>query len=164
MSFAKYLKKALLVGIRKPTKPTENSKSYDQDLCSAASTKSSRGLSMPAANQLSMHYFMRNRMRYGKSVIDQVVLLIQNTEESFKVKKKAADVFVDLTGAYDPVWHHGIIFKLLRLLPDKHMVRMILELVCNKNFTLNTSESKKSRLHSLRNNIPERLILAPLYS
>ena len=61
--------------------------------------------------------------------MNQVVLLTQNTEDSFEAKKKAGAVFVDLTAAYDTVWHRGLTCKLLRLLPDKHMVRMIMELV-----------------------------------
>ena len=63
-----------------------------------------------------------------KSTIDQVVLLTQNIENSFEAKKKAGAVFVDLTAAYDTVWHRGLACKLLRLLPDKHMVRLIMEL------------------------------------
>ena len=69
--------------------------------------------------------------RLGKSTIDQVVLLTQNFEDSFEAKKKASAVLVNLTAAYDTVWHCGLICKLLRLLPDKHMVRMIMELVQN---------------------------------
>ena len=62
--------------------------------------------------------------RHGKSTVDQVVLLTQNIEDSFEAKKKAGAVFVDLTAAYDIVWHRGLTCKLLRLLPDKQMVRM----------------------------------------
>ena len=40
--------------------------------------------------------------------VDQIVLLIQNIENSFEAKKKAGDVFVDLTAAYDTVWHRGL--------------------------------------------------------
>ena len=43
--------------------------------------------------------------------------------------KKAGIMVVDLIAAYDTVWHCGLTCKLLRLLPDKHMVQMILELV-----------------------------------
>ena len=45
--------------------------------------------------------------RHGKSTVDQVVLLTQNIEDSFKAKKKAGAVFVDLTAAYDTDWHRG---------------------------------------------------------
>ena len=69
--------------------------------------------------------------RREKSTVDQVVLLTQNIEDSFEAEKKAGAVFIDLTAAYDTVWHRGLTCKLLRILPDKHMVRMILELVRN---------------------------------
>ena len=74
--------------------------------------------------------------RRGKSTVDQVVLLTQNIEDSFEAKKKAGAVFIDLTAAYDTLWHCGLTCKLLRLLPDKHMVKMIMELVQNRSFTL----------------------------
>ena len=67
--------------------------------------------------------------RRGKSTVDQVVLPTQNIEDSFEAKKKVGAVFIDLTAAYDIIWYHGLTCKLLRLLPDKHMVRMIIELV-----------------------------------
>ena len=84
---------------------------------------------------------------------EDVVLLTQNIEDSFEAKKKAGAVFVDLTAAYCTVWHRGLTCKLLRLLPDKHMVRMIMELVQNRNFTLTTGDSKQSRLHRLKNSV-----------
>ena len=71
-------------------------------------------------------------------------------------------MFVDLTAAYDTVWHRGLICKLLRLLPDKHMVRMIMELVRNRSFTLTTGDSKQSRLRRLKNGVPQGSVLAPL--
>ena len=57
---------------------------------------------------------------------------------SFEAKKKAGAVFIYLRAAYDTVWHRGLTCKLLRLLPDKHMVKMIMELVRNRSFTLTT--------------------------
>ena len=100
--------------------------------------------------------------RRGKSTVDQVVLLTQNIEDSFEAKKKAGAVFIDLTAAYDPVWLRGLTCKLLRLLPDKHMVKMIMELVRNRSFTLTTGDSKQSRLRLLKNGVPQGSVLAPL--
>ena len=77
-----------------------------------------------------------------KSIVDQVVLLTQNIEDSFEAKKKAGAIFVNLTAAYDIVWNRGFTRKHLRLLQDKHMVRIIMELVRNKNFILTTGDSK----------------------
>ena len=75
---------------------------------------------------------------------------------------KAGAVFVDLTAAYDTVWHRGLTCKLLRLLPDKHMVQMIMELIRNRSFTLSIGDSKRSRLRCLRNGLPQGSVLAPL--
>ena len=60
------------------------------------------------------------------------------------------------------VWHHGLTCKLLRLLLDKHMVRMIMELVRNRSFTLSTGDSKQSKLRRLKSGVPQGLVLAPL--
>ena len=44
---------------------------------------------------------------HGRSAIDQATLLAQDIEKSFSPKNKAGAVFVDLTAAYDTVWHRG---------------------------------------------------------
>ena len=100
--------------------------------------------------------------RHGKSIVNKVVLLTQNIEDPFEAKKKAGAVFVNLTAAYDTVRHRDLTCKLLRLLSDKHMVRMIMELVQNRSFTFTTSDSKQSRLRHLKNSVPLGLVLAPL--
>ena len=93
--------------------------------------------------------------RHGKPIVNQVVLLTQNIEDSFEAKKKVGAVFVDLTAAYGIAWHRSLTCKLLRLLPDKHMVRNIMELVRNRSFTLTTGDSKPSRLRRLKNGVPQ---------
>ena len=86
--------------------------------------------------------------RRETSTVDQVVLLTQKIEDFFKAKKKVCAIFVDLTAAYHTVWHRGLTCKLLRLLPAKHMVKTIIELVRNQSFILTTGDSKQSRLRS----------------
>jgi len=71
-------------------------------------------------------------------------------------------VFDDLTASYDTVWHRGLTCKLLRLLPDRHMVCMIMEMVSNRSFTITTGNSKSSRLRRLKNGVPQGSVLAPL--
>ena len=78
--------------------------------------------------------------------MDQTVLLNQNIEDSFEAKKKAGAVFVNLTAVEDTVLHRDLTCKLLRLLPDKYTVRMIVELVRNRSFMVTIGDSKQSRL------------------
>ena len=47
--------------------------------------------------------------RRGKSILDQAVLMTQNIEGCFEVKRKAGAVFVDLTAIYDTAWPLGLI-------------------------------------------------------
>jgi len=71
-------------------------------------------------------------------------------------------VFVDLTAAYDSVWHRSLTCKLLQLLPDRHMVRMIIEMVGNRSFTLTIGNGKRNILRRLKNGVPKGSVLAPL--
>ena len=101
--------------------------------------------------------------RPERFTVNQTVLLTQNIEDSIEAKKKIGAVFVDLTAVYDTVWHRGLTCKLLKLLPDKHMVRMIMELVQNRSFTLTIGDSKRSRLRRLRNGLRQESVLAPIF-
>jgi len=100
--------------------------------------------------------------RHGRSTIDQVTLLTQDIDDNVSAEKKAGAVFVDLTAAYDSVWHRGLTCKLLQLLPDRHMFYTIREMVGNINFTLTTGNGTRSRLRRLKNGVPQGSVLAPL--
>ena len=76
---------------------------------------------------------------------------------------KPSAVFVDLTAAYDTVWHRGLTCKLLRVLLDKHMIRIIMDLVQKRRFTLTSGDSKQSRLCCLKNGASQGSILATLF-
>jgi len=66
-----------------------------------------------------------------------------------------------LTAAYDIVWHREVTGKLLRLLPDKHM---IMGMVSNGSFTLTIGNGQRSRLRRLNNGVPQGSVQAPYCS
>ena len=156
-------RRALLIVIPKPTKPVRDPKSYQPISLLRVPYKILERLIYARVEPLVDSLLPKEQagFRRGKSTVDQVVLLTQNIEDSFEAKKKAGAVFVDLTAAYDTVWHRGLTSKLLRLLPVKHMVRMIMELVRNRSFTLTTGDSKQSKLLRLKNGVPQESVLAP---
>ena len=153
-----------LVAIPKPAKPVGDPKSYGPISLLCVPYKILEALIYARVKPLIDPLLPKQQagFRRRKSTVDQVVLLTQNIKDSFEAKKKAGAVFIDLTAAYDTVWHRGLTCKLLRLLPDKHMIRMIMELVRNRSFTLTTGDSKQSRLRRLKNGVPQGLVLAPL--
>ena len=152
-----------MVAIQKPTKPVGDPKSYRPISLLYVPYKILERLIYARVEPLIDPSLPKEQARFrrGKSTVDQVVMLTQNIEDSFEAKKAGA-VFIDLTAAYDTIWHYGITCKLLRLLSDKHMVKMIMELVRNRSFTLTTGDSKQSRLRRLKNGIPQGSVLASL--
>ena len=164
LKIPKIWRRALVVAIPKPTKPVGDSKSYRPISLLCVPYKILERLIYARVEPLIDPLLPKEQagFRRGKSTVDQVVLLTQNIEDSFEARKKAGAVFIALTAAYDTVWHHGLTCKLQRLLPDKHMVKMIMELVRNRSFTLITGDCKQSRLRRLKNGVPQGSVLAPL--
>ena len=165
LKFPKVWRRALVVAIPKPSKPVEDPKSYRPISLLCVPYKIPEQLIYNRVKPIVDPLLPKEQagFRHGKFTVDQDILLTQNIEDSFKTKKKATAMFVDLTPAYDTVWHRGLICKLLRFLPDKHMNRMIMELVRNKSFTLITDDSKPSRLRRLKNGVPQGSVLALLF-
>ena len=118
----------VVVAILKPMKPVGDPKSYRPISLLCVPYKIPKRLIYARVKSLIDSLLLKEQagFRRGKSTVDQVALLTQNIEGFFEAKMKAGAVFVNLTAAYDTVWHRGLTFKLLRLLPDKHMVRMII--------------------------------------
>ena len=164
LKILKIWRRALVVAIPKPTKPVANPKNYRPISLFCVPYKIFERL-IYARVESSIDPLLPKEQagfRCRKSTLDQVVLLTQNIEDSFEAKKKAGAVFVNLTAAYYTVWNRGLTCKLLKLLPDKHMVRMIMELVRKRGFTLTTGDSKQSRLRRLKNGDPQGSFLAAL--
>jgi len=73
-------------------------------------------------------------LRFSRWKVDQVLQLCSITEDDFQPKQKTAVALVDLTAAYDTVWHQGLGLKVLRTVPDKHMVAFIMDRVARLAF------------------------------
>ncbi|KAL6491091.1 hypothetical protein MHYP_G00014360 [Metynnis hypsauchen] len=89
-------------------------------------------------------------------------MLPEDIEDSFQDNEKAGVVFLDLTATYDTLWHRGLHLKLLRTIPDWHMVRFIMEMLVNRNFIVYTSDGQTSSLRRLKNGVPQGSILSPV--
>jgi len=134
----KIWRRALIVAIPKPEKPPGDPKSYRPVSLLCVRFKILERLIYGRVETITHPLLPREQagFRHGRSAVDQATLLTQDIEDSFSAEKNAVAVFVDLTAAYDTVWHRGLTCKLLRLLPDRHMVHMMMEMVSNRSFTL----------------------------
>ena len=56
--------------------------------------------------------------RPNRSCCEQVLALTTYIEKGFQTKKKSFVMFVDLSAAYDKVWKHGLLYKLIHSIPS----------------------------------------------
>ena len=160
----KVWRRATVIALPKPNKPTDDPKSYRPISLLCIPYKLLERLIHARINPIIDPQLPHEQagFRQGRSTVDQVILLTQDIEDTYENREKAGAVIVDLTAAYDTVWHRGLTAKLLRLLPDRNMVRCILNLISNRSFVLKTSDGQQSRLRRLNNGVLQGSVLAPL--
>ena len=105
--------------------------------------------------------------RSNKVAFEEVALLSNRLSNWLVILKRAMreDVrwVVDLTAAYDTVWHQGLALKLLQTIPDRHLVCFIIDIIANRSFILKTSDRQCSRLWRLKNGVSQGSTLAPMF-
>ena len=84
----------------------------------------------------------------------------QWTQRYRSFRNKCGAVFVDLSAAHDTVWHRGLALKMLQLIPNKHMVRFIRELITNRSFKLYFGKDS-SKTYTIKNGVPRGSVLVP---
>jgi len=97
--------------------------------------------------------------RKGRNTCDQVLALTTFIENGFQENLKTGAVFLDLTAAYDTVWHKGLLVKLARSLPSwvAHTVELLLK---DRQFRVHFGDNK-STWRKQPNGLPQGSVLAP---
>ena len=80
-------------------------------------------------------------------------------ENGFQRQLKTGAVFLDLTAAYDTVWHTGLLVKVCRCLPI-WFVRLVELLLRNRRFRVHMGDDT-SRWRNQHNGLPQGSVLAP---
>ena len=91
---------------------------------------------------------------------DQVAALTTHIENGFQQKLKTGTVFLDLTAAYDIIWHTALLVKLSRFM-EPWFVQLVELLLKNRRFRVYVGISTSSwRLQN--NGLPQGSVLAPI--
>jgi len=77
--------------------------------------------------------------RRGRCTINQVTALTTYIENGFQKNLKTGAVFLDLTAAYDTIWHTGLLAKLSQCLPS-WVVQTIELLLRNRRFRVHMGD------------------------
>ena len=137
----KIWRRATVVTIIKPNKPAYDPKSYRTISLMCVPYKILERLILARINLVIEPQLPSEQagFRLGRSTIQQVLKLTWEIEKSFENGYKAGAVIVDLTAAYDTICRQGLALKLLRTIPDRHMMRIIMNILSNRSFKLKTS-------------------------
>ena len=137
----KIWRRATVVAILKPNKPADDPKSYRPISLLCVFYKILERLILARINPVIEPQLPTQQagFRQGRSTVQQILKLTCEIEKSFENGYKAGAVMVDLTAAYDTVWHQGLALKLLRTIPDHHLVRFIMTILSNSKPALDKS-------------------------
>ncbi len=163
----KIWREATIISLPKPNKPRDDPKSYRPISLLCVPFKLLERMILARLEPIIDPQLPNEQagFRRGRSTVHQVVKLTNDIENCFEKGHKAEIILVDLTAAYDMVWHQGLTLKLLRMIPYRHIVRFICNILANRSFVLKTSSDQTSRPRRLRNTSTLRTsALALVYS
>ena len=96
----------------------------------------------------------------GHSTIDQVHRLTDVIEKTLESKKVCAAVFLDVSQAFDRVWHQGLIKKIRNFLPESH-VCIIESYLTDRTFRVK-QKSNYSAIKKIGASVPQGSSISPL--
>ena len=142
ISIPKIWRKATVIALPKPNKPVDDLRSYRPISLLCVPYKLLERLLLLRLKRIVDPQLPDHQagFRRGRSTVQQMVKLTDDIEACFEEKQKAGLVLVDLTADYDSVWHQGLTLKLLRVVPDRQMVRFIINIPSNRSIKLKASD------------------------
>ena len=97
--------------------------------------------------------------RSGRSTQDQVLALTTYIENGYQQGLKTGAVFLDLTAAYDTVWHKGLLVKISKVLP-RWAVDIVELLLQQRRFLVHMGVTCSS-WRMQKNGLPQGSVLTP---
>lgn len=157
------MKSAKIIALLKPGRPNDQPKSYRPIALLSMLYKLLERLLYNRISHTILQYIPVEQagFRPNRSCVDQVLSLTTFIEASFQKKQKTSAVFIDLTAAYDTVWRHGIIYKLLQVVPCLKIGNLLNSMLSNRSFQV-VMGNKISPPRKLNNGLPQGSVLAPL--
>lgn len=94
------------------------------------------------------------------STIEQVHRIVNEINRSFEEKKYCSAVFLDISQAFDKVWHEGLFFKLKKLLPHP-FYELIRSYLSGRMFFVKQNNDF-SQIYEINAGVPQGSVLGPL--
>ena len=98
--------------------------------------------------------------RKDRQTRDNLLYLIQTAQQGFNSEKKTLAVFFDIAGAFDKVWHQGLIYKLFMIKVPYYLIKIIANFLGGRTFVVKI-EGKVSSVRSIICGVPQGGVLSP---
>lgn len=98
------------------------------------------------------------RERHG--TVEQVHRLVKIINRTFENKEYCSAAFLDISQAFDRVWHQGLLFKLKSAIPHAHY--RVLESYLQDRYFLVKFRNDVTKLHLIQAGVPQGSVLGPV--
>lgn len=156
----KCFKTAQIIMLKKPDKPAEQLTSYRPiSLLPAVSKLFEKLLSKRLKPLIRIPDFQFG-FRHHHSTIDQVHRVVTYIERALEEKKYCPAVFLDVSQAFDRVWHPGLIYKIAQTLPGNYC-QLLSSYLSERTFRVVHQEALSS-FYPISAGVPQGSVLGPL--
>lgn len=163
--FPTAFKNAKVVAINKPNKPKHNPSSYRP-----ISLLSNLGKLYEKLIHFRLYEITENLniipneqfgFRKEHSTVHQISRIKNKIESNKRNKKSTGLLLLDIEKAFDTIWHHGLIFKLITANTPKYLCKIIADFLENRTFRVSVNTSYSSP-KSIPAGVPQGSVLSPL--
>src|SRR6266576_5594296 len=98
--------------------------------------------------------------RNHHSTIEQIQHVVALIEKSLEEKKYCSTVFLDVSQAFDRVWHQGLKYKMSQSLPG-NLCHLLESYLSDRTFRV-LHEDAKSEFYNIQAGVPQGSVLGPL--
>ena len=98
--------------------------------------------------------------RNKHATIEQVNRITNKIRNAFERKKYCSAAFLDVSQAFDKVWHKGLLFKLKKHLPAEYY-NLLKSYLSNRSFQIKINTTV-SELYNIKAGVPQGSVLGPI--
>jgi hypothetical protein len=98
--------------------------------------------------------------RNHRQTKDNLVFILQKTQESFVRKKKVLAFFFDISQAFDKVWHVGLITKLIEIMTPLYIIKWLDFYLEDRKFCVRIEDFRTEFKH-IKCGVPQGAVLSP---
>lgn len=98
--------------------------------------------------------------RNEHTTTEQIHRVVQKIQSSLQQKEYCAAAFLDISQAFDKVWHTGLLYKLKSILPY-HMYLILRSYISDRKFMVKHN-GECSKINDIKSGVPQGSVLGPV--